>query len=201
MQAAARLHDLRAWLAGFDQPGLEVVGCAEHQALARELAERSVTLVRDDDGLLPLRLSNGARICVVEPPPRNLTPADTSVLVEPTLATAVRLRWPATDAIEVSADPTPGEIGSARDRVASYDLAIVGTAAAHLAYVAAGRLDAFWEPGLNAWDVAAGILLVEEAGGRVSTYTGQPMTPPGGDILATNGPLHPTLLERVSRRA
>ena len=80
------------------------------------------------------------------------------------------------------------------------EVRIMGTAAAHLAYVAAGRLDAFWEPGLNAWDVAAGILLVEEAGGRVSTFTGQPMTPPGGDILATNGPLHTTLLERISRR-
>jgi myo-inositol-1(or 4)-monophosphatase len=81
------------------------------------------------------------------------------------------------------------------------EVRIMGTAAAHLAYVAAGWLDAFWEPGLNPWDVAAGILLVEEAGGRVSDFKGRPMSPPGGDILATNGPLHTTLLERVSRRA
>ena len=81
------------------------------------------------------------------------------------------------------------------------EVRIMGTAAAHLAYVAAGRLDAFWEPGLNPWDVAAGILLVEEAGGRVSDFNGRPISPPGGDILATNGPLHITLLERVSRWA
>jgi len=79
------------------------------------------------------------------------------------------------------------------------EVRIMGTAAAHLAYVAAGRLDAFWEPGLNAWDVAAGILLVEEAGGRVSDFTGQPMSPPGGNILATNGALHPAMLQEISR--
>lgn len=77
------------------------------------------------------------------------------------------------------------------------EVRIMGSAAAHLAYVAAGRLDAFWEPGLNAWDVAAGILLVEEAGGRVSDFAGNPMAPEAGDILATNGVLHPVMLRQI----
>ncbi len=80
------------------------------------------------------------------------------------------------------------------------EVRIMGAAAAHLAYVAAGRLDAFWEPSLKPWDVAAGMLLVEEAGGRVTDMTGRPMERPGGDILATNGPLHPAMLEGITRR-
>jgi myo-inositol-1(or 4)-monophosphatase len=81
------------------------------------------------------------------------------------------------------------------------EVRIMGTAAVHLAYVAAGRLDAFWEPSLNPWDVAAGMLLVEEAGGRVTDMIGRPMTRPGGDILATNGPLHPAMLEGIGHRS
>ncbi|MGH2374743.1 MAG: inositol monophosphatase family protein [bacterium] len=76
---------------------------------------------------------------------------------------------------------------------------ITGSAAVNLAYVAAGRLDAFWEPGLNSWDVAAGILLVEEAGGRVTDLAGLPLRAPGGDVLATNGALHARMLELVRR--
>ncbi len=60
-QSLERLAEIRQWLRGFDQPPLEVVGCTEHQALAAELAARSVTLVRDDAGLLPLRLGADAR--------------------------------------------------------------------------------------------------------------------------------------------
>ncbi|MGH2404750.1 MAG: inositol monophosphatase family protein [bacterium] len=79
------------------------------------------------------------------------------------------------------------------------EVRIMGAAAGHLAYVAAGRLDAFWEPGLNPWDVAAGILLVEEAGGRVTDLAGRPIRAPGGDVLATNGVLHAALLDAIGR--
>src|SRR6185369_5484705 len=57
--SARRVAALRDWLAEFDDPGLEVVGSPAHQELADELAARSITLVRDDDGLLPLRLPPG----------------------------------------------------------------------------------------------------------------------------------------------
>jgi myo-inositol-1(or 4)-monophosphatase len=75
---------------------------------------------------------------------------------------------------------------------------MTGSAAIHLAYVAAGRLDVFWEPTLHSWDVAAGIVLVEEAGGRVSDPSGRPLRTLDGDILATNGPLHDAFVAIVS---
>jgi len=72
-----------------------------------------------------------------------------------------------------------------------------GSAALHLAYVAAGRLSGFWEPNLNAWDMAAGILLVQEAGGRVTDIEGGPYTLMVRDVVATNGLIHDELLEHV----
>jgi len=65
-----------------------------------------------------------------------------------------------------------------------------GSAALDLAYVAAGRLDGFWEENLKPWDTAAGVLLVAEAGGAVSTFTGAPYTLTAANILASNGLLH-----------
>ena len=65
-----------------------------------------------------------------------------------------------------------------------------GSAALDLASVAAGRFDGFWEFGLKPWDTAAGVLLVEEAGGRVSDFQGEPYQLGGPVILATNGLIH-----------
>jgi len=65
-----------------------------------------------------------------------------------------------------------------------------GSAALDLACVAAGRFEGFWEFGLNKWDVAAGALLVEEAGGKVSDFSGAPYQLGGPMILATNGLVH-----------
>ena len=69
-----------------------------------------------------------------------------------------------------------------------------GSAALDLAYVACGRFDGFWEEGLRPWDVAAGVLLVEEGGGRVSHYDGARFdiyTPP---IMASNGLVHEAMM-------
>lgn len=68
-----------------------------------------------------------------------------------------------------------------------------GSAALDLAYVAAGRLDGFWELGLKPWDIAAGIILIEEAAGKVSAYEGTPLIIDSGKILATNGVIHEEL--------
>ncbi len=65
-----------------------------------------------------------------------------------------------------------------------------GSAALDLASVAAGRFDGFWEFGLQKWDVAAGVLLIEEAGGRVTDFAGNPYHLGGPAILATNGLIH-----------
>ncbi len=70
-----------------------------------------------------------------------------------------------------------------------------GAAALDLAYVACGRLDAFWEFGLNPWDMAAGTLLVTEAGGRCSDMHGEPARLRGPHLLADNGFVHDAMLE------
>jgi myo-inositol-1(or 4)-monophosphatase len=68
-----------------------------------------------------------------------------------------------------------------------------GAASLDLAYIACGRLDGYWERGLSPWDIAAGIVLVEEAGGQVSAYDQRPVDLASGRILATNGKLHSDL--------
>ena len=68
-----------------------------------------------------------------------------------------------------------------------------GAAALDFAYVAAGRLDGFWELKLSSWDTAAGVLLVAEAGGAVSRIDGSPFHPGEGDVVATNGVIHDDL--------
>ena len=75
-----------------------------------------------------------------------------------------------------------------------------GSAALDLAYVACGRFDGFWEEGLHPWDVAAGVLLIEEAGGRISRYDGARLdihTPP---ILASNGLVHEAMMRVLEMR-
>jgi myo-inositol-1(or 4)-monophosphatase len=72
-----------------------------------------------------------------------------------------------------------------------------GAAALDLAYVAAGRLDAFWEMGLSAWDMAAGALLIQEAGGLVGDFAGEPNFLASGDIAAASPKLFPPFLEAL----
>jgi myo-inositol-1(or 4)-monophosphatase len=74
----------------------------------------------------------------------------------------------------------------------------LGSAALDLCYVAAGRFDGFWEEHLHTWDFAAGLLIVTEAGGVVSDYAGEPPRLKPGQILASNGLLHPRMLQVIS---
>lgn len=69
-----------------------------------------------------------------------------------------------------------------------------GSAALDLCYVASGRLDGYWETKLHPWDVAAGALIVEEAGGRTSDLCGGPLPSDGSSVLASNGPLHDAMI-------
>lgn len=71
----------------------------------------------------------------------------------------------------------------------------LGSTAIDLCYVACGRLDGYYERGIWAWDVAAASLILEEAGGRVTDYRGGPLDIEGREIVASNGPLHPAMLE------
>ena len=77
-----------------------------------------------------------------------------------------------------------------------------GSAALDLAYVAAGRLDGYWERKINPWDVAAGALLVAEAGGKVTDFPGRPYSVYNKRIAASNGHIHDEMVEilRVGRR-
>lgn len=70
----------------------------------------------------------------------------------------------------------------------------MGSAALDLAYVAAGRLDGFWEAGLNPWDIAAGTLLIRESGGLVTDFKGSDVVLDGGDIMSAN----PKLIRQIA---
>ncbi len=76
----------------------------------------------------------------------------------------------------------------------SHGVRRAGSAALDLAYVAAGRLDAFWEFGLKPWDMAAGILIAAEAGGKVSDMQGAPASVRGPHLLVDNGLIHDQVL-------
>lgn len=76
-----------------------------------------------------------------------------------------------------------------------------GVASLDLAYVAAGRYDGFWEQGLSAWDIAAGIVLVREAGGFISDFKGGSAIAESNTIVAANSSLHVPLLAQLKKAA
>jgi len=80
------------------------------------------------------------------------------------------------------------------------DVKVSGSAALDLAYVACGRLDGYWESGLKAWDMAAGSLLVREAGGLTADYQGEQNFLDSGDIVAANQPMFNELMSIVKSR-
>ena len=183
--ARRRLDTLRRWLGGFDQPPLEVVGCRDHQALAAELARRSVTLVRNDDGLLPLRLSADARIAVVQSLPSDLTPADTSSTVRPTLASALRRRHPSVEEILLPVAPSAADIAGLGEWLAATELVVVGTFAAHLQPAQAALAEAVLASGKPTVTVALrtpwDLLAYPSARTHVCTYG---ILPPSMEALA-----------------
>ncbi len=74
-----------------------------------------------------------------------------------------------------------------------------GAAALDLAYLAAGRIDGFWEERLRPWDIMAGALFVEEAGGRVTRFDGSPTNVTADEVVAANPALHAAMLDVLSR--
>ena len=81
---------------------------------------------------------------------------------------------------------------------ASQGVLRLGSAALDLCNVACGRLEGFWERGINVWDIAAGALVVLEAGGRTSMYSGESLDPFAREIVATNGLIHDKLLSLLN---
>jgi beta-N-acetylhexosaminidase len=129
LASAGRVLALKEWCAGTSPPPLDVVGCAEHRALAFEIAAQSMTLVRDEARRLPLNLSTQARMAVVVPEPKDLTPADTSSYEKLALAGALRDCWAEVDDFVVPINPSAAEIGALRDtlRARNYAVVVVGT--------------------------------------------------------------------------
>ena len=74
----------------------------------------------------------------------------------------------------------------------------LGSAGLDLAYVASGKLDGFWEKDINLWDISSGILLVKEAGGKISNVEGNSWHPECRDVLASNSKIHNILVEKLS---
>ncbi len=74
-----------------------------------------------------------------------------------------------------------------------------GSAALDLCYVASGRMDGFWESKLKPWDTAAGSLILQEAGGRVTSFSGKPFSIYDAKILATNGKIHKEMIRILNR--
>jgi beta-N-acetylhexosaminidase len=130
-----RVATLRRRLAAAPAEGqhdTSVIGCAAHRALADELARRSLTLVRDDPNLLPLRLDLGAEILAVMPQPADLTPADTSSTVAPGLADAIRRHHQRVTEQIVTQQPGDAEIAEVRAAASGVDVIVIGTISASL---------------------------------------------------------------------
>jgi beta-N-acetylhexosaminidase len=123
-----RILSLKQWLTDQSQNlELDTVGCDEHLQVADEIARRSITLIRDQTGLLPLRLSPEKKIAVVFPTPMDLTPADTSSYVLPVLGKALRLQHTHVDEFLISQTPSSMDICNLVGQLWKYDLIVIGT--------------------------------------------------------------------------
>jgi beta-N-acetylhexosaminidase len=123
-----RIIKLKQWLAKKNtKPDLSVIRCKEHLAIADEIAEKSITLVRDEKNLLPLKLDADNKIVVIVPKPLDLTPADTSSYVTPQLANSIRQFHTNTDEFIISYAPEEKETKELIDKLKKYDLIIFGT--------------------------------------------------------------------------
>jgi myo-inositol-1(or 4)-monophosphatase len=100
---------------------------------------------------------------------------------------------------DMTANSVPGAI-MLRQSTETRAMRRLGSAALALAYVAAGRLDAFWGHTLNPWDSAGGAVLVREAGGRATNHNGRDYSADDPDLLASNGLLHSPLLESLANK-
>jgi len=127
--SSARIERLRGSIPA-TEINPETVGAGEHLALATRLAELSVTLVRNDGGHLPLRPAPDTRILALEPVPVNVTPADTTAMYPPLLASALRNRHPAVTEIVYPHHPGRNDIAAAVSAAEGHDLVVVGTVTA-----------------------------------------------------------------------
>lgn len=123
-----RIIQLKKWLAEKNiKPELSVIRCEEHLAIADEIAKKSITLVRDEKNLLPLKLDANQKVVVIVPKPLDLTPADTSSYVTPQLANSIRQYHANTDEFIISYAPEEKERNDLIEKLKNYDLIVIGT--------------------------------------------------------------------------
>jgi beta-N-acetylhexosaminidase len=123
-----RIMQLKGWLTeNATSPDLSVIQCAEHMAIANEIAEKSITLVRDEKKYLPIRLEAEKRIAVIIPVPKDLTPADTSSYIQPKLAESIRAYHAQTDEFKMPYAPSEQDTSKVLEQVREYDVLIMGT--------------------------------------------------------------------------
>ena len=126
--SAGRILELKHWLAAqAPQPDLDIVGCSAHQKIAAEIAARSITRVRDQAKLLPLRLDAGQRLAVIFPRPVDLTPADTSSYVKLTLGQALRTYHEGIEEFILPHAPQEADIAAVIEALQDYHTVIIGT--------------------------------------------------------------------------
>ena len=125
--SARRIMALKNWIKRQPQEPMAVIGCKEHLDLAQDVARKSITLVRDTALQLPLRVGPEESIAVAIPRPEDLTPADTSSYVKPVLADALRRYHPRVDEFSFGMSPASEEIGGLSERLAKYEVVILGT--------------------------------------------------------------------------
>ena len=123
-----RISRLKSWLIeNATAPDLGVIQCAEHMRVASEIAEKSITLVRDEKNYLPIKLEAEKRIAVIIPVPQDLTPADTSSYIQPKLAESIRAYHAQTDEFKIPYAPSMQETASVLEQAREYDFIVMGT--------------------------------------------------------------------------
>jgi beta-N-acetylhexosaminidase len=123
-----RITRLKGWLAQHKtSPSLSVIQCEEHMRVANEIAEKSITLVRDEQKYLPIKLAAEKKIAVIIPTPKDLTPADTSSYIQPRLAECIRAHHAPTDEFKISLAPSSQESELLLEQMRNYDLIVMGT--------------------------------------------------------------------------
>jgi beta-N-acetylhexosaminidase len=123
-----RIARLKEWLSkNAASPDLSVIQCEEHMQVANEIAEKSITLVRDEKKYLPIKLEADKRIAVILPVPQDLTPADTSSYIQPRLAESIREYYAQTDEFKIPLAPGEQETMELLEKIHGYDLVVMGT--------------------------------------------------------------------------
>jgi len=127
-ESVARILELKNWIASHtNTPELSVIRCPEHLRVADEIAERSITLVRDRANLIPVQLAPEKRIAVLIPEPQDLTPADTSSYIKPALVEAIKPFHAQVDGFSIPFAPNDDERATIIESLKPYDLIIAGT--------------------------------------------------------------------------